>query len=204
MDTLDSPMNKRTYTNLQHPLLIIVRGLPGSGKSYLAARLHKAFGEDAVVALDPDTIDLNSQEYRDHSAALTAEGVDAMVHPYRFSLGKALQGITDHKIIIWNQPFTNLEMFKRMIARLEERAAQEHTTLPMLVVEVSVDPAIAKARVTKRMAEGGNTISDEVFAQRLSEYSSFASEGYNIAAVRGDGDVAAAARSIVDRANKLL
>jgi predicted ABC-type ATPase len=204
MDTSDSATNTHDYTHLQHPLLIIVRGMYGSGKSYLAEQLHKAFGEDAVVALDPDTIDRDSQEYRDHSAALTAEGVDAAIHPYRFSLGKAFQGISDRKIIIWNQPFTNLDMFKRMIGRLEERAAQEHTTLPMLVVEVSVDPAIAKARVTKRMAEGGNTISDEVFAQRLSEYSSFASEGYNIAAVRGDGDVAAAARSIVDRANKLL
>jgi hypothetical protein len=138
MDTLDSPMNKRTYTNLQHPLLIIVRGLPGSGKSYLAARLHKAFGEDAVVALDPDTIDLNSQEYRDHSAALTAEGVDAMVHPYRFSLGKALQGITDHKIIIWNQPFT--------APRTEPWPGELLTTPALLARAIALWPYVAMMR----------------------------------------------------------
>jgi predicted ABC-type ATPase len=203
MNTSDSTTNTHDYTHLQHPLLIIVRGMYGSGKSYLAAQLHKAFGEDAVVALDPDTIDRDSQEYRNHSAALTAEGVDAAIHPYRFSLGKAFQGISDHKVIIWNQPFTNLDMFKRMIGRLEERAAQEHTTLPMLVVEVSIDPAVAKARVAERQAAGGNSISDEVFAQRLSEYASFASEGYTIVSVRGEDDVAASVATVLEAARAL-
>ena len=204
MDTPDTTTSTPRYASLQHPLLIIVRGMYGSGKSYLATRLHTAFGEDAVVVLDPDTIDRDSQEYKDHSAAQTTQGADAAIHPYRFLQHKAFQGISDHKIIIWNQPFTNLEMFKRMIGRLEDYAAKAHTTLPMLVVEVSIDPAIAQARVTERQAAGGNSISDAVFAQRLSEYTSFASEGYNIVAVRGDDDVATSVTTVMRRAAELI
>lgn len=204
MDNPDSTTGKDQYSNLHHPLLIIVRGIYGSGKSYLTSELHETLGKDNVVVLDPDIINRGSQEYKDHSAAMTAEGVDEVIHPYRFSLYKAFQGISDHKIIIWNQPFTNLDMFKRMIGRLQDRAVETHTTLPMLVVEVSIDPAVAKARVAKRMAEGGNSISDETFAQRLNEYSSFASEGYNIVAIDGRSDVATSVATVMERIVELI
>ena len=188
-----------TYTNMQHPILILVRGLPGSGKSYLAAALQKTIGEEACVMLDPDGIDYESREYKDHVTAQLAEGVDPALHAYRFSRAQAYQGIEDHKIVIWNQPFTNLEIFQKMVERLETHATENHTTLPMLVVEVEIDPEIAKQRVATRKAQGGHGPSDGRFGRFVDEYYSFASEGYNVISVRGEDDTAATVAAIMDR-----
>src|SRR5687767_12616624 len=91
------------------PALIMIRGLPGSGKSYLAKALKKALGEDKVVMLDPDSIDKNSKDYTQMAEALTSEGVDEKLFPYRYSRGLAYKGIEQNKVIMWNQAFTNLD-----------------------------------------------------------------------------------------------
>ena len=189
---------------MQHPLLILVRGLPGSGKSYLAVELKKRFGEDATVSLDPDTIDFDTEQYKEHVTALTAEGVDEALYPYRFLRAQAYQGISDHKVIIWNQPFTNLEIFKKMIERLETHAAEQNTSLPILVVEVEVDPAVAKDRVVKRKNDGGHGPSDDTFERFLREYTSYVHEGYDVVTVQGENTIADSVQSVLDRAATLI
>jgi hypothetical protein len=181
----------------KHPILIFVRGLPGSGKTYLALELQKAIGEDKVVMLDPDATDYESREYLDHVKAQTAEGVDPALHPYRFLRAQAYQGIADHKVIMWNQPFTNLEIFNKMIDRLRTHAAEHKTELPILVVEVEVDPATAKERVAKRKQAGGHGPSDATFARRVSDYASLAAHGYNVVVVHGEDDVAASVATVM-------
>lgn len=171
------------------PTLIIVRGLPGSGKTYLAAQLVKAIGEDRVVALDPDATDYKSQAYVDHTRALTAEGVDLKLHPYRFLRAKAHKAIEAHKIIIWNQPFTNLEIFNKMIANLRAYAEEHSTELSVLVVEVEVDHVVAKERMLRRKQAGGHGPSEGAFARYVDDFISFAPHGYTVVAVSGEGDV---------------
>lgn len=175
--------------NAPHPILIIVRGLPGSGKSYLASYLRGELGGDSVVMLDPDATDYDSQAYQEHTKQLTQEGVDPKLHAYRFLRAQAYQGITDHRIIIWNQPFTNLEIFHKMTANLEAYATEHDSRLPILVVEVTVDPAVARERVEKRKQQGGHGPSETTFNRFVSDYQSFANEGYHTVSVDGDGDV---------------
>ena len=183
--------------NRDHPTLLLIRGLPGSGKSYLAKALRDTLGADNVVLLDPDSTDYESQAYKDMSAALTAEGVEEKFHPYRFVRAQAYQGITDHKIVIWNQAFTNLDGFNKTVVNLQTYAADHGTTLPLLVVEVEVDHDTAKARVAERAAQGGHDVTEENFARFIGDYRSFADEGFTTVSVRGDDDVQTSAQAVL-------
>ena len=175
--------------NQPHPIMILIRGLPGSGKSYIAVELQKTIGINRVVMLDPDTIDFESQAYIAHTRALTQEGVDDSLHAYRFLRGQAYKGIADHKIIIWNQPFTNLEIFNKMVANFNIQAVENHTHLKILVIEVESDQSLAKERVTQRKQAGGHGPSDETFNRFKNDYQTFATEGYNTVLVHGNSDV---------------
>jgi predicted kinase len=197
-------MSQKPILNPDHPLLIVVRGIPGSGKTYLAEELRTALGEDNVVMLDPDATNYDSKEYKAHTQALTTEGVDPKLHAYRFLRGQAYDGIAAHKIIIWNQPFTNLEIFHKMVGRMHDHAAACDTTLPILVVEVAIDDTVAKARVAKRMQAGGHGPSDATFERFVRDYATFANEGYDTVTVQGEDDRAASVAKIVQAAEALL
>ena len=184
--------------HMKLPTLILVRGMPGSGKSHLAAELRRALGEDLVVSLDPDATDYQSKAYLAHTERLTAEGVDPKLHAYRFLRGQAYDGIATDKIVIWDQPFTNLEIFNTMVGRLRDHAAENGKQLPVLVVEVELDPEAAKARVAERKNAGGHGPSDKTLAQRISEYRSFAGEGYRTIVVRGDDGVQASVAAVLE------
>jgi adenylate kinase family enzyme len=190
--------------NVTHPLLVLIRGLPGSGKSYLAAELQRKIGTQTVVMLDPDATDYDSPAYLAHTKALTAEGVDPKLHAYRFLRAQAYQGIEDHKVIIWNQPFTNLEIFQTMIGRLQDHAAENNTTLPLLVVEVEVSAETAKARVLQRKQAGGHGPSENTFARFMREYTTASSLGYPTVQVSGDADTTESVTTIMQALEKLI
>jgi len=174
----------------QSSTVILVRGLPGSGKTYVALELEKSLGADQVVMLDPDATDYESPEYLEHAKQLTAEGVDPLLHAYRFLRAKAYKGIADHKIVIWNQPFTNLEIFNKMTANLKIQADEHNTKLFILVAEVEVDPAAAKQRVEQRKQQGGHGPSDNTFSRFVYDYKTFANDGYQTVTIDGSAAVA--------------
>lgn len=178
-------------------LLIFIRGLPGSGKTYIADRLRSEIDDYDLVALDPDSIDYDSKEYAEHTAGLTKEGVDIALHPYRFLRGQAYEGIVAGKTIMWNQPFTNLEIFNKMVARLQNHAREHGVSLKILVVEVEIDPAVAKERIEHRRQIGGHGPSENTFARFVREYHSFA-DNYDTISVRGN-DVDGAVASIMSK-----
>ena len=181
----------------EHPTVIFIRGIPGSGKSYLASALQESLGDEKVIMLDPDIIDYHSSEYAEHSRALSEEGVDSALHAYRFLRGKAYDAIVKNKIIIWNQPFTNLEIFNKMVGRLRTRATECSTELSVIVVEVSLDPDTAIGRVTERKQAGGHGPSDNTLERRINDYRSFKASGYDVVNVRGDGRVEDSVASII-------
>jgi thymidylate kinase len=186
-----------------NPVLIIVRGLPGSGKTYIANELGKAFDRDQVVKLDPDATDYESAAYTKHVEQLTEEGVDPKLHAYRFLRAQAYDGIKDHKVVIWNQPFTNLEIFHKMMDRLNTHAAENNTKLSVLVVEVEIDPLIAKARVDSRRQAGGHGPSDDTFTRFVHDYKTFSNDGYNTVTVSGDTNVSESVTAILEALNTL-
>lgn len=179
------------------PILMLVRGLPGSGKSHVARALQAALGTDRTVILDPDDIDQTSKAYQEHSAKLAAEGVDKKFHPYRFLRAKAHAGITAHKIIIWTQAFTDLEGFNKTVLNLQNYAHEHGTQLPLLVVEVEVSHGVAKERAAGREAQTGRSVPEEAFARFIRDYRSFANEGFNTVTVHGEDDVNASVKTIM-------
>lgn len=120
-------------------------------------------------------------------AKLTQEGVDPAIHAYRFLRAQAYQAIEKGSIAIWNQPFTNLDIFRTMTQRMYDHAAANDVKLSILVIEVETDPVVAQERVAARKAAGGHGPSDNTFNRFVSSYASFASEGFDIITVT-DGD----------------
>ncbi len=200
-------MNTDALTKLhsaQHPILLIVRGLPGSGKSYLASALRELIGHDKTIILDPDTIDRSTRAYIDFSKSLEAEGIDLKFHPWRFSAAKARDAIGAHKVLIWNQPFIDFGGFERTIAAMQTFATEHGTKLPTLVVEVEIHEDTAKARVVTRKEQGGHGPSDEVFDRFVSQYESFSGRGYDTITVHGEDSTDVSTSTILQALTKLI
>lgn len=184
-------------------VMILMRGLPGSGKSYIASALAEAVDKESIVMLDPDATNYESEEYKKHTKQLTEEGVDASLHAYRFLRGKAYQGIVDHKVILWNQPFTNLEIFKKMIERMQDHALEHKSKLLILIVEVEADPKVAKERIAKRKTEGGHGPSDATFTRFVNDYFTFSHLGYSTVTVNGSDKVSTSVSTVMKALNAL-
>lgn len=174
----------------------MIRGLPGSGKSHLAAELAQALGKGDTVVLDPDALDVTDEAYLAFSRELDKDGLDRAIHPFRWSRKLACEAIAARKAVIWNQPFTNRGIFERLIAFLEEYARGQGISLPVLVVEVEIDPEAAKARIVRRKQDGGHGPSDGTFARRVSEYRSYA-DGFRTVTVQGEDDVKASINAVL-------
>lgn len=172
-----------------HATLIIIRGIPGSGKTHLTDRLAAALDADQTVVLDPDATDYDSAAYKKHVAQQTAEGVNEALHPYRFLRAQAFQAIEDEKLILWNQPWTNRDSFHKVVERMQEYARDHDVDLTILIVEVEIDKATAKTRVDDRRAKGGHGPSDDRFARFVDDYESFADEGFPTLSINGADNI---------------
>lgn len=177
--------------------LIIIRGVPGSGKSYIASALATAIGADATVLLDPDAIDMDSQAYRSFSADLSAEGVDQKFHPFRFLRQTGYDGILQHKTVIWNQAFNDFDGFELTVKRMREFARQHDISLRVVVIEVEIDKETARTRIAQRVAAGGHDVPPEKLDQFVAGYHSFAGRGYDTIVVNGAGDSDESVRAIM-------
>ena len=185
------------------PVLIMIRGLPGSGKSYVANSVRDLISNDSVIILDPDGVDYSSDDYKSFSADLKTSGVDLKLHPYRYLRSKGYKAIDEQKVIIWNQAFTHLDLLDRTIKNLQAYAVEHSTLLPVLVVEVEIDHNIAKARIAERAANGGHDVDDETYERFLSDYKSFSDYGYVVINVNGNYDVIKSAETIKSEIEKI-
>jgi len=188
--------------DLGSPVLVMVRGLPGSGKSYLSYALQRKIGESNVVVLDPDAIDYEGEEYSKMSKALSVDGVDEKLYPYRFLRSKGYDAIDQGKIVVWNQAFTNLYIFNRTIENLQNYAKDRGVNLPCVVVEVTVDIDIAKERVKGRENDGGHGVDDDNFSRFVTDYVTFSDQGHDVVAINGTNDVEESVQKIIQATNK--
>jgi len=187
------------------PVLVMVRGLPGSGKSFLALELQKSIGINNVVVLDPDATDYASNEYSSFSSDLSQQGVDKKLHPYRYLRSRAYSSIESGKVIIWNQAFTNQDILHRTIVNLQTFASEHGIELTPLIIEVEIDSNIAKERVATRTEQGGHDVSDETFERFINDYSSFSGKDYELIVVNGSDDISKSASNVkivIDRLRK--
>jgi len=82
--------------------LIIIRGLPGSGKTFLSKALVETLGNNNVKEVNPDDIFDASEEYQDFVEQLQREEPDlgSKFFPFRFLRKQALEAIQIDKIVI--------------------------------------------------------------------------------------------------------
>jgi adenylate kinase family enzyme len=184
---------------MKRPILILMRGLPGSGKTYIAQHLLQVLeskeGVGSVLMLDPDAIENKTDEYVQAQKQFAANGIEEKFHPYRYLRGKAERAIEKQQIIIWNQPFTFRPAFERTITHLTSYASKNGVELPVLIVEVEVDQELAYQRTVARKKAGGHGPSKERFNQFVDEYVSFSDLGPAIS-VSGADDVQNAINTI--------
>lgn len=179
-------MNQELMNNSAN--LVIIRGLPGSGKTYIANELIKQNLPKPIALLDPDKINFDSNEYLAFSEDLQKNGVDLKLHPYRFLRNKAYETIELNGTVIWTQAFTHLDLLDRTIKNLESHAGDKNSKLNIYVVEVDIDENTAKKRVQKREKEGELGVSDDNFRRFLKDYKSFKEYGYKTLVVDGRND----------------
>lgn len=194
----------KDLSTLNHPIVVLVRGLPGSGKSYLANKVAQALETDRVVELDPDATDYESREYKEHVNSQKAQGVDESLHAYRFLRAKAYKGIEENKIVIWNQPFTNKVIFQKMVGRFYDHAHKHNKKMEILVVQVEIDPSMAKQRLNVRKKNGGHGPSDNTFNRFTNDYHIFKDAGYNSITVNGDNSVTKSVQQVIKSIYSLI
>jgi predicted kinase len=191
--------------HIHGPVLLLIRGLPGSGKTYLANALQAMLGADKAVLLDPDAIDFASEAYQTHTTTLTTAGIEEKFHPYRFLLANLRESIVAHKIILWNQPFSDLGGFQRTLENVRIFAAEHNMPLPILLVEIEISPHAAKARVAQRIEQGGHGPSPNRFDGYVQTHTSFADKGVDYAiTVNGEDDVTTSANTVIRALHDLL
>lgn len=184
-------MGKQKIGGGKSSTILFVRGIPGSGKTTIAEYIKEALSEKVVI-LDPDLTDYDSEDYQNHIKEQTKQGVDPNLFAYRYLRAQAYDAIAGGKLVIWNQPFSNLEIFNKITARLNEHATKVGVVVNFLIVEVEVDPELAYQRVKKRKSEGGHGPSQDRFDQFVDDYQTFAEEGYEVEVVDGNSSMQAA------------
>lgn len=166
---LDSDLEAKGHTepkSSSEPKLIVIRGLPGSGKSTVASELQSRMASETVL-VDPDALDKESEEYKlfSHNLSVSHPNVSEKVHPFRYLLHSAETALKNGRTVVWNQPFTNLENLEYTIAHLDKQyqEIEKNKPLAVLVVNMEVDPEIAWERVDKRQNSGGHGMTREKF-----------------------------------------
>jgi predicted ABC-type ATPase len=182
-----------------NPTLIIIRGLPGSGKSFIAEELLRQFSGESIVLLDPDMIDNKSKEYTDFTKDLENKEVDPKLFPYRFLRNKAYETIDKRGVIIWTQAFTNQDLLDKTIKNLSNYSSQKSYKLRVLVVDVEIEENIARERIKKREELGLHGVSDENFKRFVNDYSPFENYGYDLLTLNGKKDVSSSVEIILSK-----
>lgn len=182
------------------PAIVIVRGLPGSGKSFLVEATCNMLPSHSFVVLDPDAVDYEGEEYTRFSESLRADAVDEKLYPYRYLRQKAYGGLLDGKVVVWNQAFTHQDILDRTIKNLVQYGKDhEFENIAVLIVEVAVDPRVARRRLEERKGAGGHVVTEDAMVRFVRDYATFAAYGYEILSIDGSSNIRASAQKLANR-----
>src|SRR3990172_3664168 len=135
--------------------LLIIRGIPGSGKTKLAQELSERIGKNKIALLDPDCIDTAGIEYSQFISDLAKvdPALDQKYYPYRYLMQQARDSLRVGKIVICNQPFTDLCVLKRTVDLLDEYSMGISSSRHVVIIEQEASEDLARQRIARRALE---------------------------------------------------
>ena len=200
LEKLDRTSSKEKV-NVSSPQLIFVRGLPGSGKSFLSCTLARNLGAEHVSVIDPDTIVKDSEEYIDFTSNLTTNEpeVDPKFFPFRYLLFKSQQALESKKSVIWNQPFTELDGLRYTISSLVKFAESVNQHVNVIIIDIELTPEVVYARIERRINGGGHGPDLPTFQSFVSKFQESDTLGYKHLTVDGEKPLQTNINLILDR-----
>jgi len=152
---------------------MLLRGIPGAGKSCLATALREVSGDRfRWLLLDRDILRTSISD-QERLRAFLAKHEWAAREPemgiYRFFLWQTIAGLHGGRNIMWAQPRVRLDLLRLTVDRLHKTF---HCTFQLLVVDVEVDPEVAWERVANRVKTGGHGPVRSAFTQMVAAYQS--------------------------------
>ncbi|GAB4159797.1 MAG: bifunctional aminoglycoside phosphotransferase/ATP-binding protein [Planctomycetaceae bacterium] len=150
---------------VHEPFLIMVCGLSGSGKSYLAAHLSELFGA-AHFRSDKIRKELFGTSPVDHSAPVEMYTEEASEQTYRALLDRAKRSLENRVTTVVDATF------RRQTVREKFWSMAREISVEFLCVEVTCPDEVAVARIRERTRRGTDP-SDADFSVRLSQKEEF-------------------------------
>ena len=188
------------------PLLILVRGLPGAGKSDLVDVLLQPSALVGALRLDPDRVDLADPKLVEFVSGLPIK-LSPKRQIYRFLLWQADEALRRGQHVIWEQPWRMRWGLYITIENLThfQTGEEDITKAPFqtVLVEVLIDPAKARQRVAERFAEGRHDLSPTNFEKFVGTMESC--DDLGLPSVKIDGnDVAKEVHAVENLITQLL
>lgn len=157
------------------PLFIIIRGIPGSGKTDLAEYVQTKWDTSNLVVLDPDYVNQTDPDflsyrsdqlatdeiYKKESFENDPQLIDKLVVS-RYLLNQAKEAISTGKSVIWNQPWSIKYNILWTINEIQLSASEQARVHP-IIVELVIRESVARKRVESRKTRGGHGPSERTF-----------------------------------------
>lgn len=186
---LDPNQNRETEPNTV-PMLIIIRGIPGSGKSAISKELVRQLNSSStrdVTLIDPDE---NVYKNSDANTQTSTSREDLQI--------KAMVALQKGGVVIWDQLLTSIDSLEKinLIKKLIQPAV-------LTLIEISLETEVAWDRVLKRQELGEQFGPDrDQFDDYLSKWSSLHEAGLDgLILVDGNQSVEESTRVILNGLN---
>lgn len=137
---MKSKEQKTEYQNLEEvEALVIIRGIPGAGKSRLATQLKEVLGENSIK-IDPD-------EYRYMGRTLNnSVQAGSKLELFDFLKDQALRSIKSGKIVVWDQAWTSLKNAREISTQINKMISPAK----LFLIEIEIAPSLAWDRIQAR------------------------------------------------------
>jgi len=143
------------------PLLLFVRGLPGSGKTTVTDTLAETPLLCDAEYLDPDRVNKKQEAYLRHVSKQPADLSNKTVL-YRFLLTKAIAALQTGRHVVWEQPWSWAEGIEITLAKIRNALGTIITVDP-IIIELTVEFEKATERVSERYRQGEHTLNPAQF-----------------------------------------
>src|SRR3990167_8779751 len=184
--------------DLSRGLLMIIRGLPGSGKSTLVDGLLRLTDLSGARRLNPDFVQVNSTEFVEF-CLVRPKDLPLKKLIYRFLLYSACEELAAGCQVIWEQPWRKLELLQLTLENINVRGYHlpETASYPftIAIVETRLSENEARRRVVSRYKAGQHRLTSEDFTAFGQALDSF--DGLNLPMLIVDGTLSLTVSDLV-------